>query len=84
MRTCKSVKKLKIGCPFVDRSQKALVMQPRQLARVRPRGKISSVANLIVGPTVPVIDCRMVTYFPGAPASKYGDAGIAQNFLAND
>jgi hypothetical protein len=59
-------------------------MQPRQSARVRPIGKISSVAKLSVGPTVPVIDCCIVAYFPGAPASEYRDGGIAQNFLAND
>jgi hypothetical protein len=52
-------------------------MQPRQLARVRPLGKFYCVANLIVGPKAPVIDCRTVTYFPGAPASNYQDTRIA-------
>jgi hypothetical protein len=80
----KSVKKLKIGCPFVGRSQKAQLMQPRQSARVRQIGKISSAAKLIVGRTVPVIDCCIVTCFTGAPASNYGDSGMAQNLLASD
>jgi hypothetical protein len=52
-------------------------MQPRQLARVRPLGKFYCVAKLIVGPKAPVIDCRTVTYFPGAPASNYQDTRIA-------
>jgi hypothetical protein len=59
-------------------------MQPRQLARVRPTGKISSVAKLIVGRTLPVVNCCIVTCFTGAPASKYGDGGMAQNLLASD
>ena len=80
----KSVKKLRIGFPFVGRSQKAQGMQPRQLARGRPIDKISGVAKLIVGRTVPAIDCRMVTCFTGAPASKYGDGGMARNLLAGD
>jgi len=59
-------------------------MQPRQLARARPIGKISSEAKLIVGRTVHVIDCCIVTCFTGAPASNYGDGGMAQNPLAGD
>jgi hypothetical protein len=39
-------------------------MQPRQLARVRPVRKISSVAKHIVGPKAPVIDCCIVTLIP--------------------
>lgn len=80
----KSVKKLRIGCLFADRSQKAQVMQPRQLARVQPIGRISSRAKLIVARTVPVIDCCIVTCFTGAPASKYRDGGMARNLLASD
>ena len=52
-------------------------MQPRQLAHVRPLGKFYSVAKLIVGPEAPIIDCCVVTYFPGAPALNYGDTHIA-------
>jgi hypothetical protein len=52
-------------------------MQPRQLARVRPLGKFYSVAKLIVGLEAPVIDCCVVTYFPGAPTLNYGDTRIA-------
>jgi hypothetical protein len=51
-------------------------MQPRQLARVR-LGKFYCLAKLIVGPKAPVIDCRTVTYFPGAQALNYGDTLIA-------
>jgi hypothetical protein len=59
-------------------------MQPQQLARVRPIGRISSGAKLIVGRTVPVIDCCTVTCFTGALASKYRDGGMARNLLASD
>jgi hypothetical protein len=52
-------------------------MQPRQLARVRPLGKIYSVAKLIVGPKAPFIDCCVVTYFPSAPALNLTSRCIA-------
>jgi hypothetical protein len=73
----KSIKKSRIVCLLVDRSQEVHVMQPRQLARVRLLGKFYSVAKLIVGPKASVIDCCTVTYFPGAPALNYGDTRIA-------
>ena len=40
-------------------------MYPRRFARVRPRGRNSDVAKLIVDPKAPVIDCRVVDYSPG-------------------
>jgi hypothetical protein len=40
-------------------------MYPRRFARVRPAGRNSDVAKLIVGPKVPVIECRVVDYSPG-------------------
>jgi hypothetical protein len=40
-------------------------MHPRRFARVRPTGRISDVAILIVDPKAPVIDCRVVDYSPG-------------------
>ena len=40
-------------------------MHPRRFARVRPRGLVSDLAKLIVGPKLPVIDCRIVDYSPG-------------------
>jgi hypothetical protein len=40
-------------------------MHPRRFARVRPSGRISDMAKLIVGPKAPVIDCRVVDYSPG-------------------
>ena len=52
-------------------------MQPRQLARVRRLGKFFSVAKLIVGPKAPVIDCCVVTYFPGAPTLNLTSRCIA-------
>jgi hypothetical protein len=40
-------------------------MYPRRFIRVRPTGRNSDVAKLIVGPKAPVIDCRVVDYSPG-------------------
>ena len=41
-------------------------MHPRRFARVRPTGRISDVAILIVDPKAPVVDCRVVDYSPGS------------------
>ena len=40
-------------------------MHPRRFARVRPKGMVSDVAKLIVGPKAPVIECRVIDYSPG-------------------
>jgi len=40
-------------------------MYPRRFTRVRPTGRNSDVAKLIVGPKAPVIECRVVDYSPG-------------------
>jgi hypothetical protein len=40
-------------------------MYPRRFTRVRPKGRNSDVAKLIVDPKAPVIDCRVVDYSPG-------------------
>ncbi|MGO9356237.1 MAG: PilZ domain-containing protein [Xanthobacteraceae bacterium] len=40
-------------------------MYPRRFARVRPTGRISDAAKLIVDPKAPVVDCRVVDYSPG-------------------
>jgi hypothetical protein len=40
-------------------------MFPRRFTRVRPTGRISDAAKLIVGPKAPLMDCRVVDYSPG-------------------
>ena len=40
-------------------------MHPRRFVRVRPAGRGSGAAKLIVGPKDPVIDCNVVDYSPG-------------------
>jgi PilZ domain len=40
-------------------------MYPRRFTRVRPTGRFSDAAKLILGPKDPVIDCRIVDYSPG-------------------
>ena len=41
------------------------VMHPRRFARVRPSAGKSDVAKLIVGPKLPVIDCKVIDYSAG-------------------
>lgn len=40
-------------------------MYPRRFSRVRPTGRISDAAKVIVGPKDPIIDCKVVDYSPG-------------------
>jgi PilZ domain-containing protein len=40
-------------------------MYPRRFSRVRPTGRISDAAKVIVGPKAPLIDCRVVDYSAG-------------------
>jgi PilZ domain len=40
-------------------------MFPRRFARVRPSGKVSSVAKIIVDPKASPIDCMVVDYSAG-------------------
>jgi hypothetical protein len=40
-------------------------MQLRLFARVRPTGRISSEAKLMVGPKAPLVDCTIVDYAAG-------------------
>lgn len=40
-------------------------MHQRRFARVRPSGKMSSMAKVIVGPRSPIIDCSIVDYSAG-------------------
>jgi hypothetical protein len=47
-------------------------MYPRRFTRVRPTGRGSDVAKLIVGPKDPVIDCRVVDYSPGGACLEIG------------
>jgi hypothetical protein len=40
-------------------------MHPRRFARVRPTGRNSDVAKLILSPKAPIIDCGVIDYSPG-------------------
>jgi hypothetical protein len=40
-------------------------MHPRRFVRVRPAGKMSRTAKVIIGPRAPAIDCQIVDYSPG-------------------
>lgn len=55
--------------------------QPRRFARVRPSGLVSGNANLIVGPKLPVIPCRVVDYSAGGACIELNaDASLPQRF----
>jgi hypothetical protein len=40
-------------------------MFPRRFARLRPSGKVSNTAKIIVDPKVPPIDCTVIDYSAG-------------------
>ena len=40
-------------------------MNPRRFTRVRPTGRNSDAAKLIVDPKAPVIECRVIDFSPG-------------------
>ena len=47
-------------------------MQLRRFTRVRPTGRMSSQAKLIVGPKAPPIDCSIVDYSAGGACFEMG------------
>jgi hypothetical protein len=56
-------------------------MHPRRFARVRPSGRISDLAKLIVDPKAPVIDCRVVDYSPGGACLELtGQTAVPNRF----
>ena len=56
-------------------------MYPRRFARVRPAGKGSSSAKLIVGPKAPLIDCTVVDYSPGGACLEvFGQPKLPNRF----
>ncbi|NVN86368.1 MAG: PilZ domain-containing protein [Rhodopseudomonas sp.] len=55
--------------------------QPRRFARVRPSGAMSNKARLIVGPKLPVVDCRIVDYSAGGACIELiRDANLPARF----
>ena len=56
-------------------------MYPRRFARVRPGGKVSNSAKLIVGPKDPLIDCTVVDYSPGGACLEvFGQPKLPNRF----
>jgi hypothetical protein len=48
-------------------------MHPRRYVRVRPTGKDSGMAKVIVGQRAPTIDCSIVDYSPGGACLEVSD-----------
>jgi hypothetical protein len=40
-------------------------MHPRRFARIRPTGRNSDLAKLIIDPKAPVVDCKVIDYSAG-------------------
>jgi hypothetical protein len=56
-------------------------MHPRRFARIQPTGRDSNVAKLIVGPKLPVIDCRIVDYSAGGACLEiFGQTKLPNRF----
>ena len=56
-------------------------MHPRRFIRVRPTGRDSDGAKLIVDPKAPVIDCRVVDYSPGGACLEvWGQINLPNRF----
>jgi len=50
--------------------------QKRKFERIRPQGRVASVAKIFVGPKTPVIECPLVDYSAGGACiqlQKYAD-----------
>ena len=56
-------------------------MHPRRFARIRPAGRNSDVAKLIIGPKAPVVDCRVVDYSAGGACLEiWGQTQLPNRF----
>ena len=56
-------------------------MYPRLFSRVKPSGKMSATAKLVVGPKAPAIDCRVVDYSPGGACLEiWGETKLPDRF----
>ena len=47
-------------------------VNPRRFARVKPIGRVSNAAKLVVGPKDPMIDCTLVDFSPGGACLEIG------------
>jgi hypothetical protein len=58
-----------------------MMMQERRFSRIRPSGRISNEASLIVGPKLPVVPCRIVDYSAGGACVELNaDVALPQRF----
>lgn len=47
-------------------------VNPRRFARVKPIGRVSNAAKIVVGPKDPMIDCTLVDFSPGGACLEVG------------
>jgi hypothetical protein len=48
------------------------IVNPRRFARVKPSGRVSNAAKIVVGPKDPMIDCALVDFSPGGACLDIG------------
>lgn len=66
---------------LLDFPTRGRAMYPRRFARIRPTGRTSDVAKLIIGPKAPVIDCRVVDYSAGGACLEvWGQTQLPNRF----
>jgi hypothetical protein len=58
--------------------------QKRRFERIRPQGRVASVAKIFIGPKIPVIECLLVDYSAGGACiqlQKYVDLPLRFELL---
>jgi hypothetical protein len=48
------------------------IINPRRFARVKPSGRVSNAAKIVVGPKEPMVDCVLVDFSPGGACLDVG------------
>ena len=47
-------------------------VNPRRFARVKPIGRVSNAAKIVLGPKDPMVDCNQVEFSPGGASLEVG------------
>jgi hypothetical protein len=54
--------------------------QPRLYKRITPSGRMSKTGQIIVGPKLPVLTCRVVDYSAGGACLDVGPSAVPDRF----
>jgi hypothetical protein len=47
-------------------------IHPRRFLRVRPNGRVSNMAKIVIGPRAPMVDCQLVDFSAGGACLDVG------------